>query len=228
MQNSEKQYSGPLDFLLQLLESEDMNITEISLSSVTEKYLHHIDAMEEKHPEELVDFLVVAAKLVLLKSKKLLPQLLPDEEDGIDLESQLKLYKQFVEASKDIDMLWLSEKRSVFRVEPTRKSVGFVPPNNVNIESLRESFEKLVYRLTPPKPLPKTTIDKAVSMKAKILHIHKALQKKKKAYFFDILENSKNKTDIIVSFLAILELVKQKTVSLHQDDSFSDILIKRI
>ncbi|MFH0857900.1 MAG: segregation/condensation protein A [Candidatus Magasanikbacteria bacterium] len=222
-----KQFSGPLDLLLSLLDEEKLDITDIALSEVTEQYLHHVENLEEKDAEELVDFLVIAAKLVLLKSKKLLPQLMPEEESGVSLEEQLRLYKKFVEASKEIQKHWDSREKSVFRIEPPRKAEGFVSPENLDISALHESFSKLVQRLKPMKPLPQTTIDRAVSMKQKITAIHDLLKTKKKAYFFDVVENAKNKTDVIVSFLALLELVKQKTVLLKQDDTFSDILIEK-
>jgi len=222
-----EQFSGPLDLLLHLLEEEELSISEISLSQVTEQYLDFTSEIDEKRAEELVDFLVVAAKLVFLKSKKLLPQFLPEEDEDGDLEEQLRLYKLFVDASEYISSFWLDNKKSLFRKEPLRKSEEFTPPDNFNAEELRESFEKLLYRLTPPKPLPKTHIDKAVSMKEKISRIHKLLKQKKRASFFDIVDSASNKTDVIVSFLALLELVKQKTVTLKQDESFGDIEINR-
>ncbi len=221
-----QQFSGPLDLLLSLIEDEKMDITTVSLSTVTEQYLKYIDEHEEIPAEELADFLTVAAKLLLLKSKLLLPKFLPEEDEEPDLASQLRLYKAFVEASRTVHRLWLSEKRGVFRVEPVRKVEGFVPPENVTVDSLHTRMVQLLKRLKPLKALPKTTIDKTVSLKEKIHHIRMLLSKDKKVLFHEVLDNTRNKTEVIVGFLALLELVKQRSAILQQDETFSDIVIE--
>src|SRR3989344_9196200 len=97
-----EKFEGPLDLLLQLIEREDLLISEVSLSSVTDQYLRAIRATKVP-PEDLADFLLVAAKLLLIKSRILLPQIdLGLEEEGIPLDVQLRMYKEFVEAAKII------------------------------------------------------------------------------------------------------------------------------
>lgn len=219
------QFSGPLDVLLALLDEQKLSISDVALSAVTEQYLHYVDQLEETNPHELADFLVIATKLLLLKSRTLLPQFLPEEDEEMDLAEQLRLYKAFVQASKKINEAWLSSRRSIFRIEPPRAAEGFVPPANLTLEEVKKSMVQLIGRLTPPKPLPETRIDKTVSMKEKIDHIRGLLKKAKKHNFHTLLSNRRNKTEMIVSFLALLELVKQKTVSLQQEDNFSDIMI---
>ncbi len=221
-------FEGPLDLLLGLLDEKEMNISEVSISQVTEQYLDHLDSLENKKPEELADFLVVATRLLLLKSRNLLPQFGVEEEEGPSLEDQLRLYRSFVEASKKLNKSWLDKKKSVFRKEPPKKLEEFTPPNNLATENLRESIEKLLHRLTPSKPLPETHIDKSVSIKEKINQIRDFIKKNKQTSFSDLLSDSKNKTEVIVGFLALLELVKQKTVVLGQNNNFSDISIKKI
>src|SRR3989339_1639297 len=98
-------FEGPLDLLLQLIEQEDLNITDIALSKITEQFFVHLDKMGKNRSEELADFLVIAAKLIFLKSKNLLPYLNPEEDEGESLADQLKMYKRYVEASKNIDEL---------------------------------------------------------------------------------------------------------------------------
>ncbi len=219
------QFSGPLDLLLSLLQEEKMTISEVSLSAVTEQYLTYLDTLEEKNPDELADFLVVAAKLLLLKSKTLLPNLIGDDDNEGNLEAQLRLYKQFVDASKKLHKLWLSEKRGIPRERTVKKPEGFVPPERVTLERLHGSMLLLVKRLAPPKPLPQTHIDKTVSLKERIDAIRRLVSSGQRLLFHEILESSQNKTEIIVSFLAILELMKQRQISLEQSDSFSDIMI---
>ena len=123
-------FSGPLDLLLSLIAEKKMSITELALAEVTEQYVHSIDALEEKDPDELADFLVIATKLLLLKSKSLLPQFFPEEEDGPSLAEQLKLYKAFVDASKKIHAIWEQSNNIYFRIEPTRRPTEFIPPEN--------------------------------------------------------------------------------------------------
>lgn len=227
MQLTLTQFTGPFDLLLSLVEEQELKITEISLSEVTEQYLKHLDALEEAEVTELADFLVVAAKLLYMKSKRLLPEFLPEAEEEESLEAQLKLYKQFVDASKKIDVLWNSGARSAFRREPARMPDVFSLPTNVSLDALERSMVQLVGKLTPPKPIGRTHIDKTISLKARIDGIRKLLKSKKSFRFTEALADSENKTDVIVGFLAILELVKQKSLYLEQDSTFGDIIISR-
>jgi len=223
-----KQFTGPFDLLLSLVEGQELQITEITLSEVTEQYLQYIDKMEETKADELADFLVVAAKLLYLKSKRLLPEFMPEEEEDTDgLEAQLKLYKQFVDASKEIDKLWLGEKKSAFRKEPPKPREGFTPPPGLTLEKLQQSMVHLVSKIAPPKKLPKTHIDKGVSLKERIDTLRNLLKTKKQFRFHEALRDANNKTEIIIGFLAILELVKQKSLTLDQDATFGDIMITR-
>ena len=224
-----EKFFGPLDLLLSLIKDNQYNISDIALSEVTEQYLRYLDKLEENKAEELADFLIVGARLIFLKSRLLLPQFAPEEDDGgQSLEDQLKLYKSFVEASKKINKLWINNLRSVFRMEPPRKRPEFLAPLNLSQDSLRQFMVQLLKRLHPLKPLPQTTIDKAVSLKERLDKIRNLIKQSGKINFFELLGNVKNKTEIIVSFLALLELVKQKTVVFTQDDAFSDILIEKV
>jgi segregation and condensation protein A len=223
-----EKFSGPLDLLLGLLGEKKLSISELSLSKVTEQYLLYLDKLEKNKVEELADFLVVGSSLLLLKSKALLPQFAPDEDDGPSLEEQLRIYKNFIEASKKVNQLWLGYRISSFRIEPPRKSENFVSPTNLSSTALYQSMLQLVSRLKPLKPLPETMIDKAISMKEKLDQIRNYLKKRKQIGFYEIINNSRNKTDVIVSFLALLELVKQKTVFLEQEQGFGDIIISKV
>ena len=221
-------FSGPLDLLLSLIDEQKLSLSELSLSQVTEQYLVYLDKMEEKKPDEMADFLVVATRLLLLKSKQLLPQFSPEEDEGPSLEEQLRLYKKFIEVAKKLNKNWLSGQRAVFRVEPPRQRTEFYPPENLSISSLQQSMDKLLNRIKPPKPLPKTSIDKAVLMKEKINQIRTWLKEKKSFSLSQILNDSKNKTEVIITFLSLLELVKAKDLLLKQDNNFSDILVEKI
>lgn len=228
MQFKLKQFNGPFDLLLSLVEGKELKITEIALSEITEQYLKYLDTLEETDVYELADFLVVAARLLHMKSRLLLPEFLFDEEDEGGLEVQLKLYKQFVDASKIIEAKWMDGAQSFFRVETPRQALEFSLPTNVLLESLTESMIQLVSKLIPAKTLERTYIDKTVSLKERVDSIIALLKSRKSFKFFDVLDDANNKTEVIIGFLAILELAKRKSLIFKQDMSFGDILITRV
>lgn len=224
-----EKFSGPLDLLLSLIESEKLSVSDIALSQVTEQYLRYLDALEDRRAEELADFLVVATRLLLMKSRLLLPQFGAEADDeGVTLADQLRLYKVFLDASKKVNRLWLNTDTAFFRIEPPRLPDKFTPPRNITLSTLRAVMLQLITRLTPPKPLPETHIDRTISLKEKLDFIRTLLGRVKEANFHSLLAEAKNRTEIIVSFLALLELVKEKVVAVKQGEQFGDIFITRV
>lgn len=223
-----EKFQGPLDLLLQLIELEKLNITEVSLSQITEQFLKFLDKMEKDRSEELADFLVIATKLVYLKSRTLLPFLYPEEDEGPSLADQLKMYQQYILASKKINILWSQNRIAYGRVEPPVKNTEFVLPFNAHGEDLLKAMQKLVSRLRTIDPLPKITIDRAVSIKQKVESIWNALKQHKKINFRDLLASAENKTEIIVSFLALLELMRDQKAFINQDSAFGNMEVNLI
>lgn len=223
-----EKFQGPLDLLLQLIEQEQMAITEISLSEVTEQFFTYLNQVEEKDAEELADFLVVASKLVFLKSKHLLPYLYPEEEAGPSLADQLKMYKRYADASVHVDALWKQNTLSYGRIEPPTPVEGFLLPLNATAEGLRNAFTFLLKRLKPVAVLPQVSIDRTMSVKDKIASIYDALKSIKKLAFSDVINQAQNRTEVIVSFLAILELVKQENITVQQDHAFHNFTLTRV
>ena len=223
-----EKFEGPLDLLLQLVDQEKLSISEIALAKVTEQFFSYLDRLEKNRPEELADFLVVAARLIYLKSHSLLQYAYLEEEDsGPGLADQLKLYKQYVEASKQVNSLWEAGKIAYGRIEPPVKSKEFVLPTNAGAGNLYDSMVLLLGRLKPVDPLPKTTIDHSISIKQKIDSIRHLLQSGKEFSFKNLLSSAQNKTEVIVSFLAILELVREKSVRFTQVNAFEDLLVSK-
>jgi len=221
-------FSGPLDLLLQLIEKDDLNITEISLAQVTEQYIDHLEKLTEIEAEELADFLVIAGRLLLLKSRALLPYLETEVEEE-SLESQLKLYKDFLEASKKIDAMIKLERFTFARTRPPAKTeVEFSPPPNVNLETLKNCFLVVLKRLDPLVKLPKQMMEKSVSLQQKILELKDILAAQKNFRFTNLVSSAKNRTEIIMNFLAILELLKQRQLKVKQQGTFNDIIIEKI
>jgi len=213
---------------LQLIEKDDLNITEISLAQVTEQYIEYLDKLTEVEAEELADFLVIAGRLLLLKSRALLPYLETEIEEE-SLETQLKLYKEFIEASKKIDEIIKLGRFSFSRTRPPAKTeIEFSPPPNVNVESLKNCFLVVLKRLDPLVKLPRQMMEKTISLQQKILELKDIIAGQKNIKFHHLISNSQNRTEIIINFLAILELLKQRHLTVKQQGSFNDILIERI
>lgn len=221
------QFSGPLDLLLGLIQDQKMEISEISMSHVTEQFLRYLEKLEETDALELADFLVVAAKLLFAKSRHLLSSIEPDEEEGPPLEEQLKLYRLFVETSKKIDKLWLGPYHSYVRIEEPQLPASIPLPENLTIPEWKSAIANLLKRITPPKAIPETRIDRTVSLKETISRLKKLLEIEGATKFSDILGSGATKTEIIVSFLALLELVKQREAEVNQTSAFSDIHIAK-
>ncbi|MDO8583731.1 MAG: segregation/condensation protein A [bacterium] len=224
-------FEGPLDLLLQLIESEKLEITTVSLMQVTEPFVQHVRENQGNiPPEELADFLVVAAKLVYLKSRAILPGLTDVElDEGPDLESQLRLYKAFVAIADQFDVTWKSGACSFSRTRhPVREMVGFVPPRNVTTALLQELYQKIVKRLEPIAQLPKAAILRAISIEEKIEELRERIRRSLKTSFHRFLAEAQDRSEMVVSFLALLELIKQRIVSVNQGQLFEDIHLEKL
>ncbi|MFA6098749.1 MAG: segregation/condensation protein A [Patescibacteria group bacterium] len=224
-----EQFEGPLDLLLQLIEQEKLDITELSLAKVTFQYLEYLNNEKDIATEELADFLVIAAKLLLIKSRLLLPQLEIEDEEGIDLESQLKIYREFYEASKVLTKMIGKKKflfpreRMVIRIEKI-----FNPPKTLTAEKMKEIFSQVLHGLEVWVNLPQEVLIKTISIKERIANIQSMISQQATLRFGELLRSTNSKTEIIVTFLALLELVKQRTITVVQESVFDEIVIKRL
>ncbi len=224
-------FEGPLDLLLKLTEEQKLDITQISLAKVTDNFLKHIEILENSLVN-LSEFLDIASKLIVIKSKVLLPQLelTKEEQEEIDnLEARLKEYQLFKEAAKELKVLAEREERGFGRKTKVRPEISiFDPPANVNYKFLFELFKKVIDEMPEEKKYPEAKIKKAVSIGEKISEIKLALQKYKTLDFGYLLKKAKARIEIIVSFLAILELLKAKFLEVEQSANFSEIILKII
>lgn len=229
MDFTSKEFNGPLDLLLSLIEDKKKDISEVAISEVTDQFLQYLQAMPEddRAGDEVADFLIVAARLLYLKSRALLPLFAPIEDEGPSLADQLRLYQHFVTVSRDLNRRWLEKAHSYFRNHPVEIIIPEGLPTNVSLQTLAESMTKLVHKLKPPKPLPQTKIDARVSLKEKIEHLRNLLNTQSSYNLLDSMSERGNRTEMIVSFLAILELAKQRIVHINQDEQFGDIIINK-
>jgi segregation and condensation protein A len=224
-----EEWQGPLDLLLQLIEQQEMDITKISLSRVAEQFIAYMNT-KPLQLEETADFLVVAAKLIYIKSKALLPTLSLEEEDGIDLEKQLKMYKEYLEAAKKIQSI-LNKKAFCFSKDKFPEGITgqvFYVPKSITTSKLKNVYTQLIDRIKPFVELPKKIIQKTVKLSERINFIREMIFREATASFGKILGDSKSKTDKIVNFLAVLELVKQKIIDVEQKELFEDITLNKI
>ena len=226
-----EQFEGPLTLLLELIDDQKLDITQVSLATVADQYLAYIHAQPKWDPDELADFLVVAAKLLLIKSKVLLPNLdLGEEEDTLALEQQLKMLKRYLEASAKVDAIFRKKRVAFAREKLPRNLIPtrFVAPPNSTVTLWPTLFQKILERIAAFLPLPKSVIEKAASLEEKIRSIRDHLMERLSITFQNLVGNSTTKTDIIVSFLAILELVKQRMVMVDQTHLFAEINIQKV
>jgi len=224
-----EKFEGPLDLLLQLIEEEEMDITQVSLAKVTDQYLVYINKSVDIATEELADFLVIAAKLLLIKSKSLLPSLEIDDEEATNLENQLKMYKEYHDASKVLQKI-INKKHFLFSRERPAVTMDkvFNPPKSLTTEKLHQLFADVLSELEPWVNLPTEVIKKTISIRERIVNIREMVSREANISFKNLLKTAKDKTEVIVTFLALLELVKQKTIAVIQNNIFEDIHVKKI
>ena len=222
-------FSGPLDVLLQLIEKRELEITEVSLSAVADEFLAYAENHNEIPAHEVADFLVIASRLLYLKSRAILPSvILPEEEEVQDLASQLKMYKTFVEASG-----WIGERLAEGKIAYGREQIvvkkeqGFYPPENSTATQLESALNQVVNRLKPFFALAQKTMQRVVSIKEKIGTIRKYISSITTGTFTEVITAADSKSEVVVSFLAVLELVKQKELHTSQDGLFSDIRLTK-
>jgi len=225
-----EQFEGPLDLLLRLIETEKLAINEVSLAKVTDQYLGAIQSLaQESRLDELADFLLIAAKLILIKSKTLLPSLSEDDEEEIvDLQSRLKMYQEFVHAAEKLGEWYTSSCRSFARPMMVQEQRQFLPSKKVSPDFLATTFGQVVARLAPPPPKVSIPIDLRITVQEKIASLRKILSSSKAVSFWNFCEDKGSKSEAIASFLAALELVKQRQLMIDQSELFSEITLRGV
>ena len=225
-----EQFSGPLDLLLSLIQEQQLDISQVSLAKVTDQYLAYLDEHKDLPAHDLADFLTVATKLLVIKSKTLLPQLADDEEDSAEqFEAQLRMYKEYLEASKKIEAI-LAENNYTFTRErlPVDFRPKFSPPPKLAVSDLTSVFEEIIKRIEYITQLPEKIMQRIVSLKEMVGDIRSALLKAQKISFRDVLAKAKNKSDAVVCFMALLELIRSGEAAVNQKGIFDEIEVERI
>lgn len=219
-------FEGPLDLLLQLIEKHKLLINDISLASVTDDYIAYVKSIQDYPMSKTSHFILIASTLLLLKSKSLLPTLTltNEEEESIeDLEMRLKLYKYFQGLSKDIREQFgvniIYPRNLIKIIDPV-----FSPQKNFTAELAHDSILNVIRKLPKKKIIKEVTVQRVISLEKSIENLSERVRDGLNVSFREFSKLGKaEKINVIVNFLAMLELVKQEIISVKQEAHFDDI-----
>ena len=226
-------FEGPLDLLLHLVKEDNIDILDIKVEEITDKYLEYIKREEELNINIAASYLVMASELMYLKSKSLLPVVKKDDEEAEDEEItrenlinrliEYKRYKEMTPVFKELE----EERKKIYIKAPEKVSnyVDNTLVGEASVDDLIEAFKRFLERKEEEKPLETTIARKEYSVKERKNNIRNILKVKKKAYFEELFEEY-NRPVVVVTFLSILEMVKEKSVVISQDRNFDKILIE--
>ena len=229
-------FEGPLDLLLQLIEREKLDISAISLAQVADQFLQTVRGMEEVAAGDLADFLVVAVKLVWIKSRLLLPQPRPpaEDDDGVDpaeaLAAQLREYKRFKEAATTLRAIEEAGLRTYLRAAPPPELEQRLDPQGGLLSELLAAAHAAFAALpAATADIPQgMVVPFTVTIHDQIVHIRSMTTANRVLTFRSLLSQAHHRLEIIVTLLAVLELIKRQTIRVTQDAAFGEITIEGV
>ncbi len=221
-------FEGPLELLLDLVERRKLLINDISLAAVTDEYMRQVSEMQELSLPNTAQFITLAATLLLVKSKSLLPvlELTEEEESSIeDLEERLRYYQIIRDASLVLQENFGKNILYTPQFTPIKEPL-FVPDDYCNLENLKEAIFN-VLRDLPKKEAPaKAQIKITISLEDMMLRLQDRISKQLQVRFSELHIGEPERKIVIVGFLAVLELFKQGNLLIRQDSLFSDMEIE--
>ena len=226
-------FEGPFNVLLNLVEERKLFINEISLAEVTEDYLKYINTLEKSNHGEIASFIIVAATLILIKSKSLIPSLvLSDEEEGNikDLEERLRLYELFNRLGLNIKSNF-GEKIIFPPLERKNDVLIFLPDDRITKDSMMTYAREALGRIPKKVFLASVEVKKVISIEEMIDKLTERIQNSLKFNFKDFAGKAVTKEEkvfVIVGFLAMLELVRNGILDAVQNMETSDIIIEKL
>lgn len=226
-------FEGPLDLLLHLIKKNEINIYDIPVAIIAQQYLEYLEAMEELNLNVAGDFLVMAATLLHIKSRMLLPvdETADDDEDGPDpreeLVRRLLEYKAFKEAARQLDhqekvwreIFWREHALSVTEVEEE------LPLENVSLFDLVDALKEVLER-NPSSRLIEIVPDN-LTVRERMNLMLEMLEGKESVSFAALFEGSSHRMVVVVTFMALLELMRLRVVHVFQGETFGPILVSR-
>lgn len=226
-------FEGPLDLLLYLVKQDEIDIYDISLERITKQYLSYLDAFKMLDLDVAGEFLVMAANLIYMKSRSLLPVAVqPPEEDAEeedprwDLIRQLIEYKKFKDAATHLHLREIFQENLIARnpEKPDFEKDSPLLTTEVGIFDLINAFQKILKRLDKQEDL-REIFEENFSVSDKISHIQRTMQAGRSVLFHTLFANVASRTEVVVTFLALLELIRMKKLRVVQTDPFSEIEI---
>ena len=237
-------FEGPLDLLLHLIEKNKVDIYDIPIVTITDQYLEYVNAMQKEDLNVVSEFIIMAATLLDIKCKMLLPKEVDENDEEIDPRAELveKLieYKTYKYMSQELRDMQLYAGKSVYREAHIPKEVAkYEAPvdldkllSGIDMQKLQEVFDSVIKRredkIDPVRSKFGKIEKEEISLPDKISYVRKYAGNKKKFSFRQLLEKSESKQEIIVTFLAVLELIKSGKIKVAQKHTFDDIIIDSI
>lgn len=229
-------FEGPLDLLLHLVKKSQMDISELSLIDITEQYINFIKTMEDLNLDIASEYLVTAAELIEMKSRYLLPKPPKEDEDELEENPEEELKRRLLEYQKYKSSVssfrTLEDNRGNFYTKPPEKKELYTErlvenDGSVTAYDLLNALQKLLERKEYSKPLNTKITKKELSVADRVVKIRDVLKKEKRIEFLSLFEEL-TKEYVVVTFLSILEMAKNKEILLSQDSNFGTIILERV
>jgi segregation and condensation protein A len=205
-------FEGPLDLLLHLIEKKEVDITKVSLAAVTDDFLATLEAREQIDPEKLVEFLVVAAKLLVIKSSLLLPNVAveeAEEDEGESLAQTLETYRQFKQVASHLAEREAQGLRSFVRVAPLPPLEPRLDPQGLTLNDLFAALRGVLKEKTAePENVDEVVRPLRITVRQRITELTAQLRGGQPLAFSDLLSAEPTRQEVIATFLAMLELLK--------------------
>ena len=220
------EYEGPLEVLLDLIEKRKLLVNEISLAEVTDEYIQYVRTSPDFPMEDAANFVAVAATLLLIKSRSLLPELelsTEEEEDVDDLKRRLEVYEKAREAARELTRLF--GRRVMLGAGERKPEPMFAPSRDLDLTHLAEALETALSAREAEVKLPEARVRPMISIEEMMDDLKSRIERTLTLSFKEYTGSRTDKVEVIVSFLALLELVKQGSVEADQQGAFHDIQI---
>ncbi len=219
------EFEGPIELLLGLIEKRKLHISEVSLAAVADSYIAHVKNLGKFPMAESANFVVIASTLLLIKSLSLLPglEITPEERESIeDLEERLRLYKDIKHKATLIAPMFGT--RMLFEREVAERPVVFAPARDLSLASISEAMKGWLAEIPKPEKMKEAVIGKVRSIEEAIVDLSERVKRSLSMSFKDFAGMGKReKVDVVVNFLAMLELVRQGMLDVVQHAHFQDI-----
>jgi segregation and condensation protein A len=222
-------FEGPLDLLLHLIERAELDITRVALAQVTDQFLAALHTMKERRMDTAASFVVIASRLLQIKSEALLPRPpereVGEEDPGEALARQLRLYKQFKDVAMLLHRREADNLRTFLRLAPPPKFPPRLDWSRISLAALKKAAEGALAARPEPPPLGTMVTAPKVTIRDQIRRIVQNIHSEGRAVFQRMMSGVRTRIEVVVAFLAMLELVKRRHVIARQTDLFGDIEI---